>query len=122
MLSPAIDVFDAQVVQRLRELDPQGKTGLLERVYRTFDSSLRELLGRLLQAHSQGDASAMRHAAHSLKSSCASVGALRLAALAAEIEAAARAGTPRPEQIDLDGFRREADRVLGSLAVLLASR
>ena len=96
MLTLDPTVFDAQAVQRLRELDPQGDKGLLERIYKTFDVSLRELLGQLLQAHAQGDGTAMGRAAHSLKSSCASVGALALAARAAELEAMLRMGEESP--------------------------
>jgi HPt (histidine-containing phosphotransfer) domain-containing protein len=119
MLQPDTSVFDAQAVRRLRELDPHGEKQLLERVYKTFDGSLRELLRQLLQAHAQGDAETMRQVAHSLKSSCAGVGALTLAAQAAAVEAAARGGAAAALLGDLGGLRDEADRVLASLETLL---
>ena len=118
-VTPDAKVFDAQAVQRLRELDPHGESRLLERVFEAFDASLRELLGQLLKAHEQGDGAAIGHAAHSLKSSCASVGALPLAAHAAKVEAMVRAGEAEPKDIELHELHREAERVLESLRVLL---
>ena len=115
MLTLDPEVFDAQTVQSLRELDPDGASGLLERLFKTFGVTTRGLLVHLQQAHARGDAAMMRDAAHSLKSSCASVGALRLSDHAARMEAVLRSGAVKPEHLDLDEFHREAGRVLDSL-------
>jgi HPt (histidine-containing phosphotransfer) domain-containing protein len=83
-------VLDEEALQRLRELDPSGQNHLLERVLRAFESSVLRLAPQLRDARQRGDMAAIRHVAHTLKSSSASVGALRLSRLCAEIEAAVR--------------------------------
>jgi HPt (histidine-containing phosphotransfer) domain-containing protein len=83
VLSPPLD---AEALQRLSELDPGGRHGLLPKVLRTFDSSTRRLLEQLVAARAGADLEAQRMVAHTLKSSSMSVGALRLSKLCAEVE------------------------------------
>jgi HPt (histidine-containing phosphotransfer) domain-containing protein len=83
-------VLDEEALQRLRELDPKGQNRLLERVLRAFESSLLRLAPQLREARERGDMPAIRHVAHTMKSSSASIGAMRLSRLCAEIEAAVR--------------------------------
>jgi len=59
----------------------------------TFGEDARELIATLRRALRDADLDAFRRAAHSLKSTSESLGATRLAALARELEAAARAGS-----------------------------
>jgi HPt (histidine-containing phosphotransfer) domain-containing protein len=81
-----IAVLDAGCVQRLRELDPSGAHGLLRRVMDTFAESLQSHLGEVQRARQAADRTALRHVSHTLKSSAASVGALDLARVCAEVE------------------------------------
>ena len=83
-------VLDEAALQRLRDLDPEGKSRLLERVLRAFEGSVARLGAQLVEARAKNDMPSVRHAVHTLKSSSASVGALRLSRLCAEIEAAVR--------------------------------
>jgi HPt (histidine-containing phosphotransfer) domain-containing protein len=83
-------VLDEEALQRLRDLDPDGQNHLLERVLRAFEGSVLRLLPQLREARRGGDMAAVRHVAHTIKSSSASIGALRLSRLCAEIEAAVR--------------------------------
>ena len=83
-------VLDEAALQRLRDLDPEGKSRLLERVLRAFEGSVARLGAQLVEARAKNDMQSVRHAVHTLKSSSASVGALRLSRLCAEIEAAVR--------------------------------
>ncbi|MEO8922521.1 MAG: Hpt domain-containing protein [Caldimonas sp.] len=83
-------VLDEEALQRLRELDPKGQNHLLERVLRAFESSVLRLAPQLREARQRGDMQAIRHVAHTMKSSSASIGAMRLSRLCAEIEAAVR--------------------------------
>lgn len=87
-------VLDAGCVQRLRELDPGGAHGLLGRVMDTFADSLQNHLGEVQRAREAADRTALRHVSHTLKSSAASVGALDLARVCAEVEGMLR---ERPE-------------------------
>lgn len=85
-LPSASEGLDAESLDRLRELDPGGKSHLLERVFQAFETSLSRLMPQLLEARAAGDLAGIRHVTHTLKSSSASIGALRMAQLCAEIE------------------------------------
>jgi HPt (histidine-containing phosphotransfer) domain-containing protein len=84
----------------------------------TFGEDARELIATLRRALSAADLDAFRRAAHSLKSTSESLGAIGLAALARDLEASARAG--RLEGAD-DRVRQIVDqydlviRTLGAL-------
>lgn len=82
-LAPALDEAS---LRRLHELDPQGTNRVVERVLRAFEASLCRLLPQSQQALQHGDHEALRHVVHTLKSSSASVGALRLSQYCGEIE------------------------------------
>lgn len=86
--APALDV---SALERLAGLDPQGRAALLPRVLHTYQASLRRLVTQVSSAAQAGDLPAAQLAAHTLKSSSASVGALRLSGLCAEIENRVRA-------------------------------
>src|SRR5512139_411541 len=86
-LEALIGALDADSVQRLRELDPQGAHGLLQRVMQTFVDSLVRHEHEVEQAMAGGDRTLLRHVAHTLKSSAGSVGALDLARACADLEA-----------------------------------
>jgi len=111
--------LDAESVGRLRELDPTGASGLLLRVLRAFDGSLQRLLQQLQDARGAGDFASMRHVAHTLKSSSASVGALHLSKLCADIESRVRQGQTEGLEPLLDGMVSESTRLLAVLKPVL---
>jgi HPt (histidine-containing phosphotransfer) domain-containing protein len=113
----ASGLLDAQALARLQELDPSGQAGLVTRVLATYTLSLERLLDQLRAARSAGDSDGMRHAAHTLKSSSASVGALELSALCAQAEVRLREGL-RDGHADaalLDRLSAEGQRILDGL-------
>lgn len=112
---PMPGVLDAQALARLHELDPGGKAGLVARVLATYTRSLSSLLEQLVAARTTGDAQAQRHVAHTLKSSSASVGALKLSELCADTERMLREGASDGLGGRLDDLRAEAERVLAAL-------
>jgi HPt (histidine-containing phosphotransfer) domain-containing protein len=87
-------VFDEQSLQRLEALDPSGQNRLLERVMKAFELSLMRMSTQLAAAQDQHDLVGMRHVVHTLKSSAASVGALRLAQMCLDIETGLRGLSP----------------------------
>jgi CheY-like chemotaxis protein len=89
-MGEGIPVFDHQALLRLQALDPSGQNQLLVRVMKAFELSLQRLSSQLRSARQQRDVSAVRQAAHTLKSSSASVGALRLSGLCLDVESALR--------------------------------
>lgn len=112
-------VLDAAALERLRELDPKGENQLLERVLKAFEASVARLVPQLVQARVAADLAAIRHVAHTLKSSSASIGALELSKICADIEASARAGTLDLAGPGIDDMVREIDFVLQALEQLL---
>jgi HPt (histidine-containing phosphotransfer) domain-containing protein len=99
--------LDADALARLRELDPNGQSGLVERVLKAFQGSAIRLRGQAEAARASGDHTALRLVAHTLKSSAASVGAPALAQRSANVETAIRLGT-------LDGLDGELDAMLAA--------
>ena len=112
------DVLDPQALGRLLALDPSGQNNVLERVTRAFGTSTERLLPQLLDAMQSGDATGVRHAAHTLKSSSASVGALKLSQLCADIEGMARAGVLQGLDERINALTSETERVLVALKAL----
>lgn len=112
-------MLDDQALQRLRELDPGGQGGLVARVLRAFDASARRLTQQLVEARARDDLQGIRHVAHTLKSSSASIGALDLSRLCAEIEASIRNEALASLGDRLDVMDRELDAVLQAVQSLL---
>jgi HPt (histidine-containing phosphotransfer) domain-containing protein len=84
-----------------------GDRDFLAELVETYRADCPRLLAELRAAVAAGDAPAARRAAHTLKSTSASMGALGLAAECREIEAAAGAG-------DLAGLDERLERVAES--------
>ena len=112
---PPAGLLDAEALGRLRALDPQGQSGLLPRVLAIYTTSLRRLLEQLQVARANADLQAQRHVAHTLKSSSASVGALKLSALCADIERCMRDEPTLSVQSQFDAVTTEADHLLQQL-------
>jgi len=117
--APAL--LDSQALARLRELDPGGKNQLLQRVVQAFLKSLERLLPELAQARAGAtlELGAVRHVAHTLKSSSASLGALELSRRCADIEAMVRNNQSEGLDSLLDGMQDEVERVRHALSELL---
>lgn len=113
--------LDAQAIARLRELDPDGRHGVLGRVLQTYDGSLQRLMAQAADALSRGDAAAVGIAAHTLKSSSSSVGALELSRLCAELERSVRAGETQHLAVQVENLLSEGRRVLGAVRAMLRS-
>ena len=85
-------VLDQRTLGSIRALHKSGSPDLMARVVGIYNSSSRDLADALRTAAALGDASAMMHAAHQLKSSSGHVGAVALAEICRELEAAAHEG------------------------------
>jgi HPt (histidine-containing phosphotransfer) domain-containing protein len=113
-------LLDADALDRLRELDPMGTSRLMERVLRAFHSSASRLAQQFREARASGDMQGIRHVAHTLKSSSASIGALALARLCAEIETSVRAEAFAALPERLDAMDRELAAVLQAVTPMLS--
>lgn len=104
-------VLDAQALALLARLDPSGTGQLFVRVMSTYHKSLARLIGQVVTARDPFDPDSMRLAAHTLKSSSGSVGALGLAQLCGSAESALREGRFESLPNTLDALLAEAERV-----------
>lgn len=115
----SVTILDADALQRLRDLDPKGKNHLLERVLAAFETSAIRLSRQLVEARRGNDMDGVRLVAHTLKSSSASIGALVLSRLCAEIETQVRTGAISRIDDRLDAMDRELGAVLQAVSPLL---
>lgn len=85
-------VLDEVALAKLRELDPDGRRGVVPRVLTAFDSSLVRWLAQLEGLREPIDPAIVNGVAHTLKSSAGSVGAKELARACADLEHRLRSG------------------------------
>lgn len=114
--------LDTAALARLTELDPKGENQLLTRVLRAFQTSVARLRPQAEAARLSGDRVALRLVAHTLKSSSASIGAMHLSQLCAQIETASRTGGGDDLAAQLDAFDAALDAALGAIEQLLEER
>ena len=104
-------VLDAACMAELRALDPDGKAQLVKRVLATYQVSLAKLVEQLRAARADGAWEQVSRVAHTLKSSSASIGALVLSGLCADIERLLRAGDSAGAVPLIEQFHAEVHRV-----------
>ena len=112
-------VLDAACMAELRALDPDGKAQLVKRVLATYQASLAKLVGQLQLARAEGAWDQVSRVAHTLKSSSASIGALALSGLCADIERLLRAGDSTSALPLLEKFQAEVVRVDDAVGLTL---
>jgi HPt (histidine-containing phosphotransfer) domain-containing protein len=112
-------LLDADALARLRELDPSGSTQLVTRVLKAYEASSTRLAQQFREARERGDAQGIRHVVHTLKSSSASIGALSLARICAEIETSIRTEPLAALSAHLDAMDRELAAVLQAVTPML---
>jgi TMAO reductase system sensor TorS len=93
--TPAVDVnqesgIDWSVLDKIRLLERGGAAGVLARVVELYLQGTPPLIDRMRRALDADDQEALRAAAHTLKSSSANVGAMKLHGLCKELELQAR--------------------------------
>lgn len=116
------EVLDRQALDRLHELDPTGENQLMARVASAFDASVGRLLPQILEAMQTGDLGVIRHVSHTLKSSSASIGAVKLSKMCAEMESMAREGHAEGMTERILLLQREMGVVQAALHCMLDTR
>ena len=111
--------LDAAALARLRELDPDGRHGVVKRVLEAYETSLIRLLGQLRDENYAGDPALVAGIAHTLKSSSASVGALALAASCTDIELRLRAGAADDLHVDVHRLLVDGEAALRGVGAAL---
>jgi HPt (histidine-containing phosphotransfer) domain-containing protein len=116
---PGLRALDEVSLGRLRELDPDGRHGVMRRVFSAFETSLMRMLVQLAAEREGGNAGVVASVAHTLKSSSASVGALHLSAACAEVERRLRDQQPGDLQADVEKLLAEGESALVAVRAML---
>lgn len=111
--------LDAQSIDKLKQLDPDGRLGVLGRVLRAYESSVMSAVRQMTEARDRADLRTIGDLAHKIKSSSASVGALALAARCADVEARIRDGLPFDIVADTETLLAEAAAALEAVRAML---
>ena len=111
--------FDPVALERLRELDPDGRHGVLQRVLTAFESSLARMVVQLSAARASGDARVVASIAHTLKSSSASVGAMVLSQACGDVERRLRSGEAGSLDRDIELLLRAGEGALANVGAML---
>jgi HPt (histidine-containing phosphotransfer) domain-containing protein len=118
-ISPGKAILDELALGRLRELDPDGRHGVLQRVLTAFEASLVRMLAQLAAERDNGDAGVVSMVVHTLKSSSASVGALDLSKACADVESRLRAQQPGDLRGDIETILASGDSALVAVRAML---
>lgn len=86
-------VLDQSVLSSLKELQDPGDPDIVAEVGGLFIEHSPEKVEAIIRSVEKGDAKGLQLAAHSLKSSSAYIGAMRLSALAKELEMMGRSSS-----------------------------
>ena len=84
--------LDRSVLAGLRELQEEGDPNIIAELGEIFLEDVPPQLEALRDAIKGGDASSVERVAHALKGSCASMGALRIVAICAELQDMGQSG------------------------------
>jgi two-component system, sensor histidine kinase and response regulator len=114
--APAINL---NVLEALRELDPDGGMGLAREIMRTFLVSAQQRVAHIEQAIATGDSESLGQAAHALKSSSANVGAETLSGLYRQLELMGRERRIDEARGLIDEVRKEHQRAVSDMQTLL---
>ena len=98
------EAIDRSVLASLRELQEEGDPDIIAEVGGLFMKHSPDKVDAIMQSVQSRDAKGLQTAAHSLKSSSAYVGAMRLSAMAREMEMMGRSNS-------LDGAGELAQRL-----------
>lgn len=111
------EVIDKQAIERLLDMiggDPEDLQELLEE----FDQSTPGIVASMRTAADEGDLRALRISVHSLKSNATDMGAHRLSAMCALLEAACRDETVEGPVAQIDAIDEELSRARAALTAL----
>jgi two-component system sensor histidine kinase/response regulator len=114
-------VIDLAAIERIREMEKRGAAHLLQRLIATYLATAAKLVTNAERALEQGDADALRHAVHTLKSSSANLGATALSKQFAALELLARSRRLHAARRDWPAAKAEYERVVQALNAIPVS-
>jgi signal transduction histidine kinase/DNA-binding response OmpR family regulator len=110
--------LDHSAIDAVRQLDPDGQDRLLSRLIALYRDDSSQLLADMENALKVGDTENVARAAHTLKSSSANLGATNVAAIARQIEHAARGGDITELPASMTKLRAQRTVALSELEAL----
>lgn len=113
--------INTKLLDHLRTLDPSGGLGFTRQILQVYLDSTSNIVNLTEQAITAGDSEALYHAAHSLKSSAANVGAETPSNLFSQLEKMGRAGKLDEAGTVFDTARQEYNRAVNEIRSLLES-
>lgn len=106
------DVLDQSVLASLRELQEAGDPDIVAEVGGLFIKHSPEKVDAIMQSVEKDDAKGLQLAAHSMKSSSAYIGAMRLSTLAKELEMMGRSNS-------LNGAKEKAQMLKDEFSLVM---
>ena len=104
------DIIDPGAIELLRQIQQPGGPNVIAMVVDSYCTDAPKLIERVRTGLQSNDVQALTRAAHSLKSSSASLGAKRVASLAKEIEMLSRANELTPIDALIEEVEAEFER------------
>jgi HPt (histidine-containing phosphotransfer) domain-containing protein len=117
--SSATTILDFATIEKIRRIPGDNGASLLRQVISRFVANSGPLMADIRAKTRNSDPEAMWRAAHSLKSSAATIGASRVSQRCAEMEALAREKGVLPAETVLAALERELDLATASLSELV---
>jgi two-component system, sensor histidine kinase and response regulator len=102
---------DHSVLKSLRELQEEGEPDVLKELIELFLEDLPPQFKALQEAEEREDAQSVERTAHTLKGSSSNLGAVRMAAICAELEEIGRSGDLATAPALISGLEAELGRV-----------
>ena len=118
---PASRAIDPVAIDLIRDMERRGSARLLERLVVAYVSTAGKLVEKAASAMKSGDIGALQHAAHTLKSSSANLGAVELSRRFAELERYARDDDLQSARDEWNGTRLEYERAVRELTEIAAA-
>ena len=106
------DVLDQSVLASIRELQDAGDPDIVAEVGGLFIKHSPEKVDAIMQSVEKDDAKGLQLAAHSMKSSSAYIGAMRLSTLAKELEMMGRSNS-------LNGAKEKAQMLKDEFSLVM---
>lgn len=108
-------VLDMKALRTIREMEHGGAPGLVERLIDLYQRDAAILLQQMQDVASRGEYEKLRIVAHTLKSSSANIGAVRVQHLCKELEMMARVGPVPDAMVYAAAIEQEFARVQAAL-------
>jgi HPt (histidine-containing phosphotransfer) domain-containing protein len=116
------DALDRSVLDSLKELQEDGDPDIIEEVGGLFLKHSPDKIAAIKKATASGDAKGLQIASHSLKSSSAYVGAMRLSSMSKSLEDMARSGNLEGASQKASILVAEYERVKTALEAEISAR